>query len=64
MQHLIITRTLKNPTGTLQLTAIPLEPLNKIGEKPKPTNVPLAGSIRRKWSMKLRNCNLKDKVVL
>ena len=33
MQHLIITRTLKNPTGTLQLTAIPLEPLNKIGEK-------------------------------
>ena len=31
-----------------ELTAIPLEPLNKIGEIPKPTNVRLTGSIRRK----------------
>ena len=31
-----------------QLTAIPLELLNKTGEKPKATNVPLTGSIRRR----------------
>ena len=59
------TRTRKLETGHTvrtekQLTAIPLELLNKTGEKPKPTNVPLTGSIRRRcWNWGIATWKIK-----
>ena len=46
-----------------ELTAIPLEPLNKIGEKTEASECTTLG-INKKEMLKLGNCNLKDKVVM
>ena len=46
-----------------ELTATPLEPLNKVGEKTEASECTTHG-IHKKEMLKLGNCNLKDKVVL
>ena len=46
-----------------ELTAIPLEPLNKVGEQTEASECATHG-IHKKEMLKLGNCNLKDKVVL
>ena len=47
-----------------ELTAIPLEQLNKVGEKTEASECTTAHGIHKKEMLKLGNCNMKDKVVL